>query len=117
MKCKNCGNVIEEKYIWCPNCGTKRPKGKEDTQNNGIINENVSYCSNCGSKVTNDYVFCKECGSKVNETSKIEEKKIKNIKKVTYFIWILMFLFILFGGYLLVTDSCNSCVKEVRHCE
>lgn len=29
MKCEICGNVIEDKYIWCPVCGTKKPQKEE----------------------------------------------------------------------------------------
>lgn len=52
MKCDKCGNIIDDNYIWCPVCGTKRPKN--------------NYCNNCGTKIEDDSKYCKDCGSKVD---------------------------------------------------
>lgn len=62
VKCKNCGEEIEEKKF-CPNCGTK--------------NETI-VCPNCKSELDEENIFCPECGTKIKndeENEKVNEDK------------------------------------------
>ncbi len=74
MKCEKCGNIIEDKYIWCPVCGTKKPKGvivnntasSTQVDNKSQENENISIsCGKCGKKIKLGCNFCNNCGNKL----------------------------------------------------
>lgn len=53
--CPGCGEKIDEKVRFCPNCGTDTTKKKEK----GIR------CSACGAEVAKGIKFCSECGRKI----------------------------------------------------
>ena len=61
VKCKNCGEEIEDKNF-CPKCGTK---------NESII------CPSCNSELNEDDVFCPECGEKIKDEEEIKEETSK----------------------------------------
>lgn len=67
MKCEKCGNLIEDKYIWCPVCGTKKPKSKVIQVDDNVSLDRVddNFCKKCGKAVTLDSKFCENCGSKL----------------------------------------------------
>jgi rRNA maturation endonuclease Nob1 len=58
VKCKNCGEEIEEKKF-CPKCGTK----------NEII-----LCPSCNSQLDEDDIFCPECGEKIKDDEETSEE-------------------------------------------
>lgn len=52
MKCKFCGQEIDEGSIFCGYCGKQQPK--------------VKYCVKCGQEIGLDDVFCGYCGASQN---------------------------------------------------
>lgn len=50
MRCKFCGNEIEEGSLFCGYCGKEQPK--------------VKYCVQCGHEIDADAEFCGYCGAK-----------------------------------------------------
>jgi RNA polymerase subunit RPABC4/transcription elongation factor Spt4 len=50
MKCRFCGNEIEDGSLFCGYCGKEQPK--------------VKYCIQCGHEIDADAEFCGYCGAK-----------------------------------------------------
>lgn len=96
MKCEKCGNIVEDKYIWCPVCGTKRPKDNPEDKNIERKEENYSleqissnqnlilkddYCTNCGSRLQYGFIYCPSCGNKIKYINKEYSKYTCNVLK------------------------------------
>ena len=58
VKCKNCGEEIENKKF-CPKCGTK--------------NE-TKVCPSCNNELQEDDIFCPECGEKIIDEEELKEE-------------------------------------------
>ena len=67
VKCKNCGEEIEEKNF-CPKCGTK----------NDII-----LCPSCNSQLEEEDIFCPECGEKIKDDEELKEESSDNEEEKT----------------------------------
>lgn len=59
MKCRFCGNEIEDGSLFCGYCGKEQPK--------------VKYCIQCGHEIDADAEFCCYCGGKQTIADNIEE--------------------------------------------
>ena len=74
MKCEKCGNIIEDKYIWCPVCGAKKPKDNTVDSEEAINNSLAVYCQ-CGQKLKSGWKFCPNCKVPIFFEIKTEQKK------------------------------------------
>lgn len=77
MKCINCGNEIDDKKNFCPECGTKIEKKK--------------FCTECGAELKPGQKFCSECGTKVSggntssqEVPTVEIKSSNSFRETKY---------------------------------
>ena len=48
--CRNCGQLLAEEHLNCPNCGC--PKGM-----------GIGFCENCGEKLIPGTAYCARCGA------------------------------------------------------
>lgn len=82
MKCKQCGNELEENAKFCPGCGTSTQEanaGAAAPENNKAAAENAApasseiRCKKCGAVVGAGIKFCPSCGA-----SSVEENVCRN---------------------------------------
>ena len=61
MKCKYCGQEIDDGSLFCGYCGKQQPQTK--------------ICINCGQEIDINDVFCGYCGHKLEESNSVNESK------------------------------------------
>lgn len=66
MKCKNCGEELDEMIKFCPSCGEKV--------------ERERYCKECGTELEQSSKFCYLCGTPVEEEN-LQKKEKTNTDK------------------------------------
>ena len=73
LKCPVCRGSIEEKYKFCPNCGSNIEKVQENESPVGSETEYV-VCKYCGEENVPGLSFCPSCGAKSeNETIEVHK--------------------------------------------
>ena len=74
LKCRNCGNSLEEDALFCGVCGEK-------VENTDVNNEDnkKTFCYNCGERLEEGSVFCPNCGTNLKEDIQKNNTEIKEV--------------------------------------
>lgn len=82
--CKNCNFELEEKFNFCPSCGTEINAEDQNFNHsdNYVVHENVDFilCNECGEENDCNKVFCNGCGIKLGDFSKKITKRVETPK-------------------------------------
>ena len=79
-KCSGCGEIIDDKNVFCPKCGAKKEVVEEAKENATVTDNKVeevkaekNVCPNCGTELAEGDVFCANCGYKMDgQTKEVE---------------------------------------------
>ena len=86
IKCDNCGFIADEKYNFCPNCGSALKKNGSATsqffQDNNL-KKGIVVCDVCGENTTKEKGFCVNCGAKLTGREKAAEIKEETADKIS----------------------------------
>lgn len=100
-KCINCGTELDDKALFCVECGAKQPpQGTKCIQCGAELQPGAKFCTecgakqvakkrfcaNCGAELTDGMKFCVECGTPAQENSPISSTAKSTIteKEVNY---------------------------------
>lgn len=74
LKCRNCGNSLEEDALFCGACGEK-------VENTDVNNEDnkKTFCYNCGERLEEGSVFCPNCRTNLKEDIQKNNTEIKEV--------------------------------------
>ena len=74
--CSSCGFEVDEKFKFCPMCGSKITSDDETTQ------EKYKFCPKCGIKIKEDTQICPNCGINFNGKFRKIANKYYNKKSI-----------------------------------
>ena len=68
-QCSGCGEIIDDKNVFCPKCGAKKEVADEEKEDSAVASEEVipegkRKCSGCGEIIDDSDMFCANCGTK-----------------------------------------------------
>ena len=102
MYCEQCGSLITDDSVFCPNCGANvGQSGSPDPSQ-----EPAQFCPNCGAPLKEEDVFCVACGARVPadgepvgaETVHKEPDRAKKRPPTWVFLVVGLVVFALIGG-------------------
>ena len=99
IKCTECGHEVSNRASACPNCGCPIEKGKCCVECGQPIPEGVNVCPNCG------------CPTQDNLSHDFESSK-KSKSRLIWLISIMVFAFLLGGGYYFYNKTVNYAHSE-----
>ena len=122
MKCKFCGQEIDEGSVFCGYCGKKQPVVRCCVKCGREIGLNDSFCGYCGASQNINDDICDvsdKNGTKLESQTSMRTPKEEKAKKLTSlkirpeirkWIFIVIALVLFFGGgvYLLTNNSANK---------
>lgn len=65
-KCAGCGETIPLDSKFCPTCGEKQKKIKQEKESKPQEEVVIKVCSECGAEFGPEVNFCTKCGTKLN---------------------------------------------------
>lgn len=85
--CINCGNKLDDNFVFCPECGTKANEIPNGDALSGSSFENyrgnTKICKKCGSEMPEDSFYCLCCGNTFKESADEFETVKRKIKMQT----------------------------------
>jgi Tfp pilus assembly protein PilF/RNA polymerase subunit RPABC4/transcription elongation factor Spt4 len=78
IKCDNCGFIADEKFNFCPNCGSPLIKNETTDQQspqNKELKSEIVICDVCGENTKSENGVCEFCGAKLTDKEKFSESK------------------------------------------
>ena len=70
-KCINCGTELDDKALFCIECGTKQPpQGTKCIQCGAELQPGAKFCTECGAKQVAKKRFCANCGAELTDGMK-----------------------------------------------
>lgn len=64
-KCSGCGEIIQLEHKFCPTCGEKQKKIRQEKEAKPEAEVVVRVCSECGTEFGPEVNFCTKCGTKL----------------------------------------------------
>lgn len=69
--CINCGTALDDKAMFCVECGTKQPAQEmKCIQCGAVLQPGAKFCAECGAKQVAKKQFCTNCGAELKEGMK-----------------------------------------------
>ncbi len=108
MKCKRCGNRIDNSSDFCSTCGFPLANSK----NTELQNSNVLNCPNCLKEIEKGSKFCPTCGFIINTSSSTDNKPKNNKFKKRLLLSLLLLAIVATAITYVVLNESESAFKE-----
>lgn len=85
MNCKNCGNLLNQGELFCPNCGTK-VENESNSTNINVLNNNINEVQNNQQIQSNINNSANQIQNEISNSNSINENKenLGQVNNVTY---------------------------------